>query len=179
MTQAPAPIDLTRPLDSIPPALLASSSEFPEAVDYAGLTGVHMKVLMANVEAGVFVVRIRFSPGTQLATHAHTGAVFAWTMSGEWSYLEYSDRTAPCRAGDFLYEPPGSVHTLKVADDAGDTDVFFVIFGAMLITDEAGNIVAVFDAQWQLENYTRQLTDDGLPVPGIIVGGASAYHRQA
>ena len=161
--------------DAIPPALLAQSDRFPEITAFAGDPGVNMKVLMANVEGGVFAVKIRFAPGTQLATHAHTGAVLAWTIKGEWSYLEYQDKVNPCRAGDFLYEPPGSNHTLKIADDAGETEVFFVIFGAMLITDADGNLIAVLDAQWHLDEYTRNCRERGLEVPPMIIGGSGNY----
>jgi len=162
----------------IPPALLAQSSSFPEITAFGGVEGVNMKVLMANVEGGAFAVQIRFAPGTQLATHAHTGAVLAYTLKGEWSYLEYEGKVDSCRAGDFLYEPPGSNHTLKVADDAEETEVFFVIFGAMLITDAEGNLIAVLDAQSHLREYTQNCLERGFPVPPMILGGNGKYLEQ-
>jgi 2,4'-dihydroxyacetophenone dioxygenase len=171
----PSAANIARPLDSIPPALLAQSSRFPEIEAFGGDAGVNMKVLMANVEGGAFAVRIRFAPGTQLATHAHTGAVYAFTLTGEWSYLEYAGKTPPCRPGDFLYEPPGSNHTLKISDDAGETDVLFIIFGAMLLTDADGTIFAVIDAQWHLDEYSRRVKAEGKEVPPMIVGGNGNY----
>jgi 2,4'-dihydroxyacetophenone dioxygenase len=134
-----------------------------------------LQLLQADVEGGFFVVRIRFAPGVLLPPHKHTGAVHAYTLSGEWSYLEYAD-SPPNRAGSYLYEPPGSVHTLKVADHVeGDTDVFFVIEGAMLILDPAGNVVAVLDAGSHARDWAVALREQGATVPEIIAGGSTHY----
>ena len=47
------------------------------------------------------------------------------------------------RAGSFLYEPAGSVHTLTVLED--DTHVWFQMYGANLNLDADGNVESVFD----------------------------------
>ena len=100
---------------TMPIALNVDDDEVPYAESWFGVEGIDLKVLVSDVEGGFFVVRVRFAPGIQLPKHHHTGAVHAYTFSGEWTYLEYPD-SRPNRAGSYLYEPPGSAHTLKVAD---------------------------------------------------------------
>jgi 2,4'-dihydroxyacetophenone dioxygenase len=159
----------------VPLAFHVGTDDLPYAVDFGGIAGVNLKVLLADVEGGVFVVRIRFAPGIELATHKHTGAVHAYTFSGEWSYLEYPD-SPPSTAGSYLYEPPGSIHTLKVADhNEGDTDALFIIYGAMLIQDPDGNVVAVLDAASHRRDYVDALRAQGERVPQFIEGGSVRY----
>lgn len=158
----------------VPEALHVGTNERPFADDF-GAPGVSLQLLHADVEAGTFAVRIRFKPGVQLPPHHHTGLVFAYTLSGEWSYLEYPD-SPPSRGGSYLYEPPGTVHTLKVADhNEGVTDVIFVVTGAMLVLDDAGSVVAVLDAASHLRDWPTALREQGKRVPEIICGGHVRY----
>ena len=63
---------------------------------------------------GLWIIRNRFAPGVLVQKHRHTGQVYGYTLSGAWKYAEYDYVN---RAGSFLYEPAGSVHTLTVLDD--------------------------------------------------------------
>ena len=45
----------------------------------------------------------------------HRGVVTAVTIQGEWGYFEY-DWNA--RKGDYVVENPGTIHTLRMGDDA-------------------------------------------------------------
>ncbi len=156
-------------------AFHVGTDDLPYVDDFGGIEGVRLKLLLADVEGGVFVVRIRFAPGVELATHHHTGAVHAFTFSGEWSYLEYPESPSSV-AGSYLYEPPGSTHTLKVADhNDGETDALFVIYGAMLIHDGDGNVVAVLDAASHRRDDVLALREQGKPVPQFIEGGSIRY----
>lgn len=161
----------------IPEALHIASDDLPFADDF-GAPGVRLKLLQADVEAGFFTVRIRFAPGCQVPTHKHTGPVHAFTLSGEWGYLEYPD-SPPNRAGSYLFEPAGSTHTLKVADhNTEETDVYFVVHGAMLILDpETGAVDAVLDAASHIEDWVAALREQGQPVPQIVEGGKVAYRQ--
>jgi len=166
-TQLPAP--------GIPQALHISSSTLP-TVDNWGAPNLNFQLLMADVENAVFAVRIQFPPGIQLPPHHHTGAVHAYTLSGEWGYLEYPESWS--RAGSYLYEPPGAAHTLKVADhNTGPTEVIFVIHGAMLILDAQGKVESVLDAASHIRDWTQALRDENKPVPSIIVGGHAAISQ--
>src|SRR3954452_10724998 len=88
--------------------------------------GLNLQLLQVDLKQGIWIVRTRFSPGTVIQTHRHTGHVYAFTISGKWLYREYPDVINT--AGSYLYEPAGSVHTLTVPEDVGElTDVWFAI----------------------------------------------------
>lgn len=135
------------------------------------MPGLRLKLLAANTEAARFVVRILFAPGTQLPAHMHTGTVHAFTHAGEWTYLEY-DEGHSCRAGSYLCEPAGSVHTLKVADhNTGETDVSFVVEGAMIYLNADGSVLDIADAGTHIRDYAAACRSQGHPVPDIVLGG--------
>ena len=168
---------MTSPVDArqAPIALHIATEDVPWVDDWLGVPGIRMKVLLADVEGGVFVVQVGFIPGLQLPRHLHTGAVHAYTFSGEWSYLEYPD-SPPNRRGSYLYEPPGSIHTLKVADHATDeTDALFVVHGAMVLYNDDGSVMDVIDAASHQRDYVALVREQGKPVPRIIEGGRAGY----
>lgn len=164
---------------TVPESFHAASDDLPWAEGWAGDPRIAFKLLMADVEGARFAVRMTFAPGTEVAAHKHTGEVHAFTFSGEWAYLEYPD-SPPNRAGSYLFEPPGSTHTLKVADHAdGPTDVLFVIYGAMLHLGADGEVVAVTDAESVQREYPQLLREQGKSVPAVPTGGAMAYRPLA
>jgi 2,4'-dihydroxyacetophenone dioxygenase len=100
-------------------------------------------------------------------THKHTGPVYAFTTSGAWKYKESEFVN---RAGSFLYEPAGSVHTLIVPDDNTEpTDVFFAIWGANLNLDADGNVESIIDAGLILQAYYLMCEAAGLPKPDVVL----------
>ena len=160
----------------LPSAFVTESDNLPYADNWANTPGVRLKLLMADIEGAKLVVRIRFAPGILLPPHKHTGEVHAFTLSGEWTYLEYPDNP-PSRAGSYLYEPPGSTHTLKVADrNSGETDVVFVVYGAMIHYGPNGEILTVGDAESHLRDWPAALRAQGKPVPATLpIGGTMRY----
>jgi quercetin dioxygenase-like cupin family protein len=160
----------------VPESFHAASDTLPRADGWAGDPRIRLKLLMADIEGGRFAVRMQFERGVLVAAHKHTGEVHAFTLAGEWVYLEYPDGP-PNRSGSYLFEPPGSTHTLKVADHAGEpTDVLFVIYGAMLHLGETGEVIAVTDAESVLREYPQLLRQQGKPLPPAVpTGGAMAY----
>jgi len=160
----------------VPESFHAASDDLPWADAWAGDPGIKLKLLMADIEGGRFAVRMLFEPGVEVAPHKHTGEVHAFTLAGEWLYLEYPG-SAPNRAGSYLFEPPASTHTLKVADHAAEpTDVLFVIYGAMLHLGPAGEVLAVTDAESVLREYPQLLREQGKTLPAAVpTGGAMTY----
>jgi 2,4'-dihydroxyacetophenone dioxygenase len=160
----------------LPGAFHTATDDLPYADDWAGTPGVRLKLLMADIEGARLAVRILFAPGVLLPPHKHTGEVHAFTLAGEWSYLEYPDNP-PSRAGSYLYEPPSGTHTLKVADHVkGETDVVFVVYGAMIHYGPNGEILAVGDAESHLRDWPAALRAQGKPVPpSLPIGGAMRY----
>ena len=128
--------------------------------------GVELQVLKVDVEAGLWVIRNRFQPGLVVERHKHTGCVHAFTLSGSWKYLEYPEVN---RAGSYLFEPAGSIHTLIVPEDNTEvTDVWFAIQGANLNLDENDEIQMVIDAALIRDVYLGACEAAGLPRPPVI-----------
>ena len=150
-------------LDGIPQAIHRGEEELP-FVDLGD--GSTLQLLQVDLDAGLWVIRNKFRPGMKVQRHRHTGQVFAFTQSGAWKYAEYPEIN---RAGSYLFEPAGSVHTLTVLEDnPGETDVWFAIYGANLNLDDDGNVEMVIDAGTVLEFYLAMCEAEGHPRPNII-----------
>lgn len=154
----------------------SDSLRLPWAENWSGNPAIQLKLLMSDVEGGRYAVRMRFRAGLQIAPHKHTGEVHAYTFSGQWNYLEYPQSPANI-AGSYLFEPPGTTHTLKIADDAGEwTEVLFILYGAMLHLDESGAIIGVTDAASVVAEYALRLHEQGaVPPAAMPIGGRMAY----
>jgi 2,4'-dihydroxyacetophenone dioxygenase len=125
--------------------------------------GSKLKVLQVRATEGLWIVQNIFQAGYTVPTHKHTGPVWGYTISGAWHYKEYDYVN---RAGSFLYEPAGSVHTLECIED--DTNVWFQMYGANLNLDADGNIESVFDGPGTLAAYYALCEAAGLPKPNVI-----------
>jgi hypothetical protein len=160
----------------VPESFHTDSDDLPWADNWAGDPGIKLKLLMADIEGGRYVVRMLFEPRIEVAPHKHSGEIHAFTFSGEWAYLEYPESPSNT-AGSYLFEPPGSTHTLKVADDVvGITDVLFVMYGAMLHLDGGGSVIGVTDAESVLREYAQLLREQGKALPARLpIGGSMAY----
>jgi 2,4'-dihydroxyacetophenone dioxygenase len=157
-------------LDAAPLALLRSETELPFVTL---LDGSLLQLLHVDLANGVWTVRNKFKAGSTVQTHKHTGVVHAFTQSGSWYYLEYPGSVN--RAGSYLFEPAGSVHTLHVPEtNTEDTDVWFTIHGANLNLDENGNVVFVLDAQTILMYYRLRCKEEhGIEDPPVVVVGTN------
>jgi 2,4'-dihydroxyacetophenone dioxygenase len=125
--------------------------------------GSKLKVLQVKATEGLWIVQNIFQAGYTVPTHRHTGPVWGYTISGAWHYREYDYVN---RAGSFLYEPAGSVHTLECLED--DTNVWFQMYGANLNLDAQGNIESVFDGPGTLAAYYALCEAAGLPKPKVL-----------
>ena len=150
-------------VQQIPAAFHRSESELP-FVTYQ--EGVVFQLLHVDIEAGKWVIRVRFQPGCTIQRHKHTGEVFAFTIKGAWKYLEYPEVNT---AGSYLFEPAGSIHTLHVLESNSDiTDAWFAIHGANLNLDDQGNVESVLDAAAALEIYLDRCRAEGHSAPKVI-----------
>jgi 2,4'-dihydroxyacetophenone dioxygenase len=128
--------------------------------------GTATKLLVAKEREGLWIVRTRFQPGVLVQTHKHTGAVYAYTLSGAWQYLESEYVN---REGSFLYEPAGSIHTLVVPESNTEvTDVWFQIYGANLNLGPEGEVESVTDAASVLGWYRHRCAKAGLGEPPVL-----------
>ena len=124
-------------------------------------------MLQVKEREGLWVILNRFTAGYDGAdAQAHRSGVRVHDV-GAWRYKE-SDFVN--RAGSFLYEPAGSVHTLIVPDDNTEpTEVFFAIWGANLNLDADGNVESIIDAGGILQAYYMLAEAEGHPRPNVIL----------
>lgn len=147
----------------IPAALHRGDEELPFVETEPG---VLTKLLQVDIPTGLWVVRTRFAPGITLQRHMHTGEVYAFTLAGSWRYLEYPEIN---RAGSYLFEPAGSIHTLHVpATNTELTDVWFAVKGANLNLDAGGRVESVLHAAKLLHVYRKFCAAAGTPNPPVI-----------
>ncbi|MBV9515149.1 MAG: 2,4'-dihydroxyacetophenone dioxygenase family protein [Mycobacteriaceae bacterium] len=146
----------------VPTAVHIGADELP-FVDIGD--GSKLKVIQVKEAEGLWIVENAFKADYVVQRHKHTGPVYAYTTSGAWKYQEYDYVN---RAGSFLYEPAGSVHTLQVLED--DTHVWFQIYGANLNLDADGNVESVVDGSLALQAYYMLCEAEGLPRPNVLIG---------
>lgn len=132
-----------------------------EDIPWANWILVHVKLLRLSEDGSSYTLLTRMPPGTRLPKHRHLGPVSGYTMQGRWHYLEY-DWTA--EAGSYVYEPPGSVHTLEVLGDE-DAIVLFEITGGLVLFDENDNVVGYQDGESSRDLYKMALENEGTPLP--------------
>jgi 2,4'-dihydroxyacetophenone dioxygenase len=135
--------------------------EFP----WANWILVEVKLLRIAEDGGSYTLMTRMPPGTRLPKHRHMGPVTGFTISGSWRYLEY-DWVAS--KDSFIYEPPGSVHTLVVSGDEPAL-VIFEIAGGLVLFDENDNIVGYEDAESALVRYKMALEAEGKTLPAALL----------
>jgi 2,4'-dihydroxyacetophenone dioxygenase len=146
--------------NTIPTAVHVGADDLPW-VDIGD--GSLLKVLQVKEEEGLWIVQNVFQAGYEVQTHRHTGPVWGYTVSGAWKYKEYEYVN---RAGSFLYEPAGSVHTLQCVEN--DTLVWFHMYGANLNLDAEGNVESVIDGAGALAAYYALCEAQGLPRPDVL-----------
>src|SRR5690606_14710184 len=71
----------------------------------AQFEGIEIKVLYENKEAGELTCLLRWAPGTTLPFHKHPEIEQSYVISGS-----FSDHDGICRAGEYVYRIPGSLH---------------------------------------------------------------------
>ncbi len=126
--------------------------------------GNKLRLLQVKRSEGLWIVENIFQAGYEVQTHRHTGPVWGYTVSGAWKYKEYDYVN---RAGSFLYEPAGSIHTLQSIED--NTRVWFHMYGANLNLDANGKVDSVSDGIVTLEFYRAACEAQGLGKPNVIV----------
>ncbi len=148
-------------LQPTPTAVHIGANDLP-FVEIGG--GNKLKVLQVKKGEGLWIIENVFQAGFEVQTHRHTGPVWGYTYSGAWKYKEYDYVN---RAGSFLYEPAGSIHTLECIEN--ETRVFFHMYGANLNLDADGKVDSVADGPITLEFYLAACQAQGLPRPNVLV----------
>ncbi len=146
-----------------PPTAVHLGADDLPFVDLGG--GNLLKVIQVREAEGLWIIENIFQAGFRVQTHRHSGPVFGYTVSGAWKYVEYDYVN---RAGSFLYEPAGSVHTLECIEDT--TRVWFHMYGVNLNLAEDGTVESVSDGAGTLALYHALCEAQGHPRPNVLIG---------
>lgn len=106
---------------------------------------IWFRPLLLDTVTGVVANLLRVRRGGNLGKHIHNAPVYGYVIKGAWRYLEH-DWVA--RAGMFVYEPPGEVHTLVVdhASEAEEMITYFVVHGGLTKVGEDGATIGYENA---------------------------------
>ena len=148
-------------IDGAPPAIHFGREDLP-FVDIG--QGAKLKVMQGDRGQGLWIIENIFQAGYEVQTHKHTGPVWGFTVSGAWKYKEYEYVN---RAGSFLYEPAGSIHTLQCVED--ETRVWFHMNGSNLNLDADGNVESVANGDGALAAYLHLAKEQGYGEPNVLV----------
>ncbi len=118
-----------------------------------------VRPLLFDVSNGGWISILKAEGEGTIQRHRHAAPVTGWTMEGAWGYREY-DWVA--RAGSFVYEPPGHIHTLYIDPEARKMTAIFHVYGPLLYLDEAGNAVDYDDVFTRLDRYAKYCREVGL-----------------
>lgn len=130
--------------------VVARSADIPWVPQGSG--NVWFKPLRISVEQNRWINLLKVTTGGIVNRHRHHSEVEGWVISGSWHYLEHEWTANP---GDFVYEPPGDVHTLvaDVEDDEHPMLTLFSIHGDIEYVDENGDRLYIEDAGSKLRRY--------------------------
>ncbi len=115
--------------------IVANALPADERVWVPQADNVWFRPLMLNTVSGGWCNLLRVRRSGVLSRHRHPMLVVGYVIKGRWFYREH-DWVA--NEGDFVYEPPGEVHTLEVPADCAEMITFFNISGAMIYLDAEG-----------------------------------------
>jgi quercetin dioxygenase-like cupin family protein len=134
-----------------------------EATTYQLVDNIETTPLRFDVRNGLTVNILTVKGAGGLGRHLHLGPVTAYTLEGSWGYREY-DWVA--RAGDFVQENPGVIHTLYT--DTGFKALFFV-HGGLEFYDDNDNHLYTRDVFDSLDQYVAHCEKSGIPVDTRLI----------
>ncbi len=88
--------------------LAALSSRYVQVDDLpwvAGGEGIERKILFEDKESGMQTALFRWAPGAELPMHEHRDFEQSFVLEGS-----LCDHEGECKAGDYVWRPPGSRH---------------------------------------------------------------------
>jgi quercetin dioxygenase-like cupin family protein len=122
---------------------------------------VWFRPLLMNTVTGSWCNLLRVRKSGVLSRHIHPSWVTGYVIKGAWRYLEH-DWVA--KAGSFVYEPPGEIHTLVVDEVVGEPEMItqFNIHGAMIYLDYQGQTTGYEDVFTKIEMCRKHYAAVGL-----------------
>jgi hypothetical protein len=128
--------------------------------------GVRLQLLQVNIDAGLWVIRVQFDPGSGFPLHRHGGPVYGYTIAGRWKYEEFPE---VYEAGTYHFDSGEHDLTLVVPDGGqGITDVLYICNGVNINKDADGSVTDVQDARSVLAGYLEMCEQAGHGRPHVI-----------
>ena len=103
--------------------------------------GVEMKTLLVDRESGVITALMKFAPGARLPDHEHVLIEQTYVLEGSLLCGE-----GECKAGDFVWRPPGSRHIAWAGPQGGVMLAMFQIPNRFY--EEDGRELDAFGQDW-------------------------------
>jgi quercetin dioxygenase-like cupin family protein len=123
---------------------------------------IEVKLLQIDPHTGLWINLLKGQPGSILGTHRHYDQVYGYTLKGAWGYYEHPEWLS--KVGDIVHETPGSVHTLYIDKNHGETEVLFFVWGALEYLDENGKTIHIEDWKSILQKYVDYCEKTNLPI---------------
>jgi 2,4'-dihydroxyacetophenone dioxygenase len=121
---------------------------------------VWFKPVRFDLSTGRWINLLKVTPGGKVNRHRHTGGqVMAYTIQGEWRYLE---REWKARPGTFVYEPPGDIHTLVVDGDV-EMITMFILEGTVQYLNDQDEVFYQDDVFTKLKLYKEYCQANNIP----------------
>jgi quercetin dioxygenase-like cupin family protein len=159
MPNFPDPVPPGRQPAGIAPEIVLKAQPDDERVWVPMEPNVWFRPLMLNTLAGYWTSLLRVRASGVVSCHRHPGPVHGYVIKGSWRYLEH-DWVAT--EGSYVFEPPGETHTLVVDEDVDEMITWFMVNGAMLYFDQAGNLTGYTDVFDRIEMCRRHYASVGL-----------------
>ena len=118
-----------------------------------------VRPLLFDVTNGGWISILRARGKGTIQRHRHAAAVTAWTIEGSWGYREH-DWLA--KAGSFVYEPAGHIHTLFIDPQVGHMTAVFHVYGPVIHLDPDGNVTSYDDVYLRLDRYLKHCREKGV-----------------
>lgn len=119
----------------------------------------HSRPLMYDTKNGGWISLLRARGAGTIQRHRHASPVTAWTLGGSWGYREH-DWVA--KAGSFVYEPAGHIHTLFIHPDEGHMLAVFHIYGPLVYINDAGEAEDYEDVFVRIDRYAAYCKSAGI-----------------
>jgi anti-sigma factor ChrR (cupin superfamily) len=111
--------------------------------------GTSAKLLRVSAESGMWSMLLKMEKGAVFAPHKHLGPAEYYMLEGS---VDVGKGVIE-RAGDYGYEPLGTVHPASIALE--DSVMTFTSYGPIAFLDEQGNILQVLGGDYLLQEQAR------------------------
>lgn len=118
-----------------------------------------VRPLLFDITNGGWISILKAEGKGTIQRHRHAAAVTAWTMDGSWGYREHDWLS---KAGSFVYEPAGHIHTLFIDPTVGHMTALFHVYGPVIHLDPEGNVTSYDDVYLRLERYLKHCKENGV-----------------